>query len=246
MLDEESFQALLAAAFTIQSYNDRHKGMDGISLVAPKENRPSVPDELCENCGASLPGAGMPCSSCGPEGLRPGDRLQRTWAALWSMHQEQGTQPGGDASDVADGSAARSGWAGAADRKVLAIDRETLQHKGRLNFWWKLRSHRADLYLGVAALVAILALLCPTGTTQIPQLRPWERVLVALGIADVSSPTISYSGDPNIKVWVDPHTALYYCPGDELYGKSPDGYYSTQHDAQLDRFEPAERSACVP
>ncbi len=54
-----------------------------------------------------------------------------------------------------------------------------------------------------------------------------------------------HSGDPNMKVWVDTHTALYYCPGDELYGQSPDGHFTTQGEAQQDRFEPAERSACV-
>ena len=69
---------------------------------------------------------------------------------------------------------------------------------------------------------------------------------MAVGIAEAPSSTIQYHGDPNIKVWVDPHAALYYCGGDELYGKSPDGYFTTQHEAQLDNFEPAERSACVP
>jgi hypothetical protein len=45
-------------------------------------------------------------------------------------------------------------------------------------------------------------------------------------------------------VWIDPHTALYYCPGDEQYQKTDGGRFSSQREAQMDRFEPASRSAC--
>jgi ribosomal protein L40E len=109
----------------------------------------------------------------------------------------------------------------------------------------KLRFRRADLYLGLAVLVAAVALLWPTGPSRDPKLPPWERILIAMGIAEEPQPVVHYHGDPDLKVWVDTHTALYYCPGDELYGKSPDGHYSTQRDAQSDRFEPAERSVCI-
>ena len=51
-------------------------------------------------------------------------------------------------------------------------------------------------------------------------------------------------GNPNTQVWVDVHTALYYCPGSELYGKTADGKFATQRDAQQDQFEPANRKAC--
>ncbi len=117
---------------------------------------------------------------------------------------------------------------------------------GLAALWARLRSQRANLYLGIAVLVAAIALLWPASRPQAPTLSAWDRFLVAIGIAEVSQPAVHFQGDPNIKVWVDTHTALYYCPGEELYGKSPDGHYSTQHDAQSDRFEPAERSVCVP
>ena len=117
---------------------------------------------------------------------------------------------------------------------------------GLAALWARLRSHRANLYLGTAVLVAAVALLWPASRPQAPTLSVWDRFLVAIGIAEVSQPAVHFQGDPNIKVWVDTHTALYYCPGEDLYGKSPDGHYSTQHDAQSDRFEPAERSVCVP
>ena len=48
----------------------------------------------------------------------------------------------------------------------------------------------------------------------------------------------------SIRVWVDLHTALYYCPDSDLYGKTSKGRFTTQRDAQLDQFEPAYRKAC--
>jgi hypothetical protein len=109
----------------------------------------------------------------------------------------------------------------------------------------KLRFRRADLYLGTAIVVAALALLWPAaGSPRRAALSPWERALVTIGIAEAPAPAIHLQGDPGIEVWVDPHSALYYCPGEEQYGKTSDGRMSSQHDAQMDRFEPAGRSAC--
>ena len=109
----------------------------------------------------------------------------------------------------------------------------------------EMSSHRADIYLGAAVLVALLALLWPAaGSPQRPALRPWQRALVTLGIAEAPAPVVHLQGDPGIQVWVDPHTALYYCPGEEQFGKTADGRVSTQRDAQMDRFEPAGRSVC--
>jgi len=59
------------------------------------------------------------------------------------------------------------------------------------------------------------------------------------------SPARTYlHGNPDTEVWVDVHTALYHCPGSDLYGKTPDGKQSTQREAQQDQFEPANRKAC--
>jgi hypothetical protein len=114
----------------------------------------------------------------------------------------------------------------------------------------RLRFHRADLYLGISVVVAALALLWPTagstqpGPTQQPTLSTWQRALVTLGIAEAPPPAIHLQGDPAIEVWIDPHSALYYCPGEEQYGKTRDGRFASQREAQVDRFEPAGRSAC--
>jgi len=109
----------------------------------------------------------------------------------------------------------------------------------------KLRFHRANLYLGVAVFVAAIALLWPAvDAPRRAALGPWERTLVTLGIAEAPAPVVHPQGDPGIEVWVDPHSALYYCPGEEQYGTTANGRFSSQREAQMDRFQPASRSAC--
>jgi hypothetical protein len=71
----------------------------------------------------------------------------------------------------------------------------------------------------------------------------FDRILVKLGLAEAPDPP-QYKGNPRTQVWVDLQTALYYCPGTDLYGKTPKGKYSSQREAQLDQFEPAYRRAC--
>lgn len=134
----------------------------------------------------------------------------------------------------------------ASDASISLDDAAPRSMIQRLADWHvKLRFHRADLYLGVSVFVAALALLWPaTGAPQRAALGPWERTLVTLGIAEAPAPLVHLRGDPGLAVWVDPHTALYYCPGEEQYGKTADGRFSPQREAQMDRFEPAGRSAC--
>jgi len=116
----------------------------------------------------------------------------------------------------------------------------------RVSDWQlKLRFRRADLYLGVSIFVAAAALLWPSAVPSRPAaLDPWERALVMLGIAEAPAPLVRLQGDPAVEVWIDPHTALYYCSGDEQFQKTEGGRFSSQREAQMDRFEPASRSAC--
>jgi hypothetical protein len=71
----------------------------------------------------------------------------------------------------------------------------------------------------------------------------FDRMLIQLGLAE-APPAPEDKGNPSVQVWVDQRTALYYCPGAELYGKTPKGKFTTQRDAQLDQFEPAYRKPC--
>jgi hypothetical protein len=129
---------------------------------------------------------------------------------------------------------------------IIAADPPPVSLFHRLSDWRvKLRFQRADLYLGLAIFVAATALLWPAAVPPRPAaLDSWERALVLLGIAEAPAPLVHLQGDAGIQVWVDPHTALYYCPGDEQYEKTDGGRLSSQSEAQTDRFEPASRSAC--
>jgi hypothetical protein len=76
-----------------------------------------------------------------------------------------------------------------------------------------------------------------------PKLSLFEKALIALNLAE-PPPAPVYSGNPKTQVWVDLHTALYYCPGEDLYGKTDGGKMTTQRDAQQDQFQPALRKPC--
>ena len=72
----------------------------------------------------------------------------------------------------------------------------------------------------------------------------FESMLVQLGLAEVPEHQTIVQPKPNVKVWVDTHTALYYCQGAELYGKTPGGRFSTQGIALQERFDSANGSPC--
>ncbi len=72
----------------------------------------------------------------------------------------------------------------------------------------------------------------------------FDKLLIGLGLADPPDAPVEYKGNPNTQVWIDPHTALYYCPDSDLYGKTTKGRFASQRDAQMDQFEPASRKAC--
>jgi hypothetical protein len=111
----------------------------------------------------------------------------------------------------------------------------------------RLRMRRRDTAIVTAASLALLLLLVALAwpTPASSHLTWYESVLVELGLAQVPSQTpAAPKGNPDVRVWVDVHTALYYCPGSNLYGKTPGGEFETQHDAQQDQFEPATGSVC--
>ena len=151
-----------------------------------------------------------------------------------------------------------SPWSSASNaRKWLEAQRPNREWFRRQ---WK--SNRANVYLGIAVFMLLLSL-SGLGTRSarnyfdrtdasssakgkrvaVRQLSLFERALVGLGIAEAPSAPV-YRGNPDAKVWVDLHTALYYCQGSDPYGKTPGGKFSTQLEAQQDQFEPAFRKAC--
>jgi hypothetical protein len=118
--------------------------------------------------------------------------------------------------------------------------------------------HRANLYLAMAAILLLVVIAgwgsqpavdgnvsaaAKSHRTSAPQLSLFEKALVELGLA-VPPASPVYRGNPDTKVWEDERTALYYCPGADLYGKTERGKFSNQRDAQSDQFEPAFRRPC--
>ena len=361
ILDEQSFQGLLAAAFTIQEHNDRrnndrrnhdHRNNDRRNNDQPGDPEPSPPLlSVCEHCGALKTADSSHCEGCGLEEFRLGERLQRNWASIWLLSQEQGLLPDREsdpansdrgkpprnptrhaateqvptrfeqplpperqaqaepafaasnhlARPVAKKAASDMRMIGAAKtRESLPLDEveviqapetgtkanriesepaeeelllpgtgfETSDEVGvdpatdssrdaaasdpasllqRLaDLRITLRFHRANLYLGLAIVTAAFALLWPAATvpTRRPTLGVWERALIKLGVAEPPVHALHFQGDPSVQVWLDTHSALYYCPGEDQYGKTADGRFTTQREAQIDRFDPANRSAC--
>ncbi len=131
---------------------------------------------------------------------------------------------------------------------------------GSASRWWG--QNRANVYVGLAALIFLLSVamlivspshdrtaanVAPSAHRRKapppPEMTLFEKFLVSLGLAEAPDAP-AYTGNPNTRVWVDLHTALYYCPGAELYGKTEGGKFTTQRDAQQDRFEPASRKVC--
>ncbi len=340
-LDVQSFQHLLSAAFTIQEHNDHLKQARQIQ-AKPEASPESAANGVCPQCGVPKPAEGSRCASCAPDQLRPGERLQRHWASMWLMSQEQGLWPERSAEireparaevpppelerrppnqppraftasgilalplvkEVAEETIAQQETETIHDRvnAKSALSKSILGKAAAENKWTTeatedlstedsdptvqtfqlsasddsfptdatrdattdasrattssliqrladlrviLRFHRADLYLGAAVFVAVFALLWPAATSP-PRaaLGPWERALITLGIAEAPVPVVHFQGDPGIEVWIDSHTALYYCPGEEMYGKAKGGRLTSQHEAQMNSFEPASRSAC--
>ena len=112
------------------------------------------------------------------------------------------------------------------------------------NTVWSRIRRRSLTWLVSATGLLFLLLILAIWPSQNPQLTWFQSVLVKLGLADVPPRPVVLTGNPSANVWVDVHTALYYCEGSDLYGKTPDGHYATQHDAQQDQFEPAGRAPC--
>lgn len=128
---------------------------------------------------------------------------------------------------------------------------ESLKPKGARRIWlakqW--HAHRANIYLG-SAMLLLIVVLTGWGSRAVPGAGPhpakltlFEKALVTFGLAE-APPVPVFQGNPATQVWVDVHTALYYCPGTDLYGKTTDGKVTTQRDAQQDQFESASRKAC--
>ncbi len=87
-LDEQSFQELLSAAFTIQEHNDHLRQVQPAQAESEAHSEPEA-QSVCQHCGAPKPTDASLCPNCGLDEFRPGERMQRKWASMWLMSQEQ-------------------------------------------------------------------------------------------------------------------------------------------------------------
>jgi putative methionine-R-sulfoxide reductase with GAF domain/ribosomal protein L37E len=151
-------------------------------------------------------------------------------------------------------------WSSAATARAFLEQQVALAKRpGTLARFWNTR--RGDIYLAVAIILVAIVIrwgiftghpVSATGSAAAAAHRKpaadadlslFDRMLISMGLAEAPPPPES-KGNPDIQVWIDLHTALYYCPGTDLYGKTPKGKFTSQRDAQLDQFEPAYRKAC--
>lgn len=106
------------------------------------------------------------------------------------------------------------------------------------------RSSLGDILLSLVILAAAVLGCFGMNTEMIVQRFP--QVAVALHLATPEKPAaVASGGDAQIKVWADLKTALYYCPGSALYGRTKSGHFMSQAEAQSANFEPAMRRTCT-
>jgi putative methionine-R-sulfoxide reductase with GAF domain len=155
-------------------------------------------------------------------------------------------------------------WSSAARTRDFLESLAATRHPNALIRFW--RSRKGDFYLAIAVILVLVVIrwgiwsnssVAATGhgsavagtTSRNKQPAPdadlstFDKLLISLGLAEAPEAP-EYKGNPDTPVWIDLHTALYYCPGADLYGKTPKGRVSSQRDAQLDQFEPANRKPC--
>ena len=81
----------------------------------------------------------------------------------------------------------------------------------------------------------------------------WIRIwAVCIGsLVLISAPCLpqTYSvsndqGNPDVKVWTNTDSKVYHCPGSQWYGKTSNGKYMTQKEAQDQGYRPAYNAVC--
>ena len=155
-------------------------------------------------------------------------------------------------------------WTSAARARDFLESLSTTHTPSALARFW--RSRRGDFYLAIAVILVVVVIRWGIWSNHSvgasgrgmpvagaanrgkpaasdPDLSAFDKLLIGIGLAEAPE-TPAYRGNPETQVWVDLHTALYYCPGSDLYGKTAKGKLTSQRDAQMDQFEPADRKAC--
>ena len=180
-----------------------------------------------------------------------------------SEEEQEKVAAGAQSAALTKSDAADLTWKSAATAREFLEALAATRNPTALRRFWNAR--RGDFYLAIAVIFVAIVIrwgiwsdhsvgASSRGTTVSgsanhrkpapdADLSMMDKLLISLGLAEAPEAP-EYKGNPDTQVWVDLHTALYYCPGSDLYGKTPKGRFTSQRDAQLDQFEPASRKAC--
>ena len=242
----------------------------GANLGDPHEEKSSLADsieeqmpELFEPAEMRLSHKSNPTESVGPISTEFEDSVLSDLEVPLNASGEDGEDEIQAAQETALAKPDRTtAWSSAASAREFLEQLVPAQRSGTLARFWANR--RGDIYLAIAVLLVGAVIrwgiwsnhsVSATGRSMPAaaaahhkpnpeaDLSMFDRMLISLGLAE-APPAPEYKGNPDTQVWVDLHTALYYCPGADLYGKTPKGKVTSQRDAQLDQFEPAYRKTC--
>lgn len=118
---------------------------------------------------------------------------------------------------------------------------------GEKSLWSRLREFSGKVGLKDIALMVIAALLAFGVFSAWPSssggLTWFQSTMIRLGIYHSAARSSVY-GNPDLNVWVDAQTAVYYCPGSEQYGNTAEGHFTTQREALQAHSQPASGLAC--
>ena len=124
-------------------------------------------------------------------------------------------------------------WSSAAAAKDFLEQLAGKKGSGSFAEFWNAR--RGDIYLAISVILVICVILwgilsnhsvdangaqgsrtAAHAAAPDANLSLSDRLLIRLGLADPPAP-VEDKGNPSTQVWVDQRTALYYCPGADLY-----------------------------
>lgn len=106
------------------------------------------------------------------------------------------------------------------------------------------KSTAGEVILAFVFLGAAVASILGVNSKMLAQEFPGVAAVLHLS-APLHQAVPAADANAGIRVWVDRNTALYYCPGSAVYGRTRNGQYLSQAEARLENFEPAMRKACT-
>jgi GAF domain-containing protein len=190
---------------------------------------PAIATFLCKGCGAGLAPDQKFCGICGT--LNPSSASDSGSAveSAETEHPKGAPAEEPNKTDVADPTPVPS------HGPLLTADAPAAGPKTRFS---------------LAKPFALLALLCLLGTTfwiNSPRNSGWaasNQSLVEPVTPRAVPPAREFAGNPEAQVWIDTDRRNYHCPGTPLYGKTPQGRFDTQRNAQLEKLDAVDGKVC--